>query len=395
MRNHGFFFELASLFLFVAILTVFQAPSASGSWSYRLASSEETASSSSGELTVIERSGQHYVPLKQFCGSFKCSVVYNWDKHRAVISHSVGKAVHTAILSHLTSIAVIEGEVFDFQPEILALPGQGYAIPIVLAQKLAVGLSLGQVFEKSVRQEVSIEDPVEKAPNILVLDPGHGGNDLGTGVGALYEKDISLIYALALKAKLAEEIPDLKVLLTREEDRFVSLADRAHYANSKKAELFLSIHVNHAANGSIHGAETFILSPEATDNDSKKTALLENEEWIKNIQPNQKSPTPAGLQKIFVDLEQQKFIQRSAQFAAYIQQELSRINEGKEVKNRGVKQAYFYVLSQAAMPSVLVEMGFLSHDGDRARLMNLGFRDQFVKSLVTAIRRYRIKLGGH
>ena len=260
--------------------------------------------------------------------------MYQWAKQKVVIEKPQSKKV--AVLTPLTQVALIDGDLYDFSSPIQMKPDEGYAIPIALAMDLATRLGLGMIREE--REPERADKSLVQPLTMIVIDPGHGGSDLGTGQGGLREKDIALIYALALKDSIQAEIPDLKVKLTREDDRFVSLADRARLANNVNGGLFLSIHVNHAADSAIAGAETFILSPEATDNESKKTALAENKDWIKNIR-TKGMPDSQGLRKIFVDLEQQRFIQQSAVFASYVQQELARIDHGKAVKNRGVKQA--------------------------------------------------------
>jgi N-acetylmuramoyl-L-alanine amidase len=174
-------------------------------------------------------------------------------------------------------------------------------------------------------------------------------------------------------------------ILTRDDDLYVTLPDRAHLANSRNASLFLSLHVNHAPDAKVEGIESYILSPEATDDEAKKLALLENDTWLKSAKIGD-----AGndIRKILIDIEQEKYIQDSALIASMAMQEMGPLDSRRGLKSRGVKQAMFYVLSQVAMPSLLVEMAFLSNTGDRGRLMNVEFRDDFVQALVTALKRY-------
>lgn len=226
----------------------------------------------------------------------------------------------------------------------------------------------------------------------IVLDPGHGGSDQGTVFHSITEKDLALIYAQRIQAKIEALIPDSEVFLTRKTDTFVSLPNRATTANNKKADLFISIHVNHAHETAISGVETYILSPDATDDQAKQLALLENESWSRALEvPALKTGNSSAIQKIFVDMEQTKVLQRSALAASMIHQEISRLELPFGLKNRGVKQAMFYVLSQVAAPSVLVEIGFLSNPGDRERLMNFRFQQEFIQSLALAIKRYQAR----
>ncbi|MBI3558719.1 MAG: N-acetylmuramoyl-L-alanine amidase, partial [Deltaproteobacteria bacterium] len=114
-----------------------------------------------------------------------------------------------------------------------------------------------------------------------------------------------------------------------------------------------------------------------------------NDTWLKNSKISEAGDT---IRKILIDMEQTKYIQNSALVASMIQQELGPLDVTHGLKSRGVKQAMFYVLSQVAMPSTLVEMGFLSNTGDRSRLMDVVFRDEFIKSLISALKRYRDKV---
>lgn len=355
--------------------------------SYKRANEDGAKAAREGRMTVLTLDGQKYVPLQQLCGALGCKALYQWAKHRVVIENP--RPRHAALVSHLTPIWIRDGQVQRYEGRVLVTADQGYLLPQSLALSLARDMGLGILTEEN--GEPSPDDAVEapaKELSTVIIDPGHGGFDLGTAEGTLYEKDIALFYAKGLKDALITQMPDLKVILTREEDRFVSLGERTRLANQKEAALFVSLHINHADDPSAMGVETYILSPDATDSEARKTQLLENESWIRNAKVGD-LPTDDGVKRIFVDLEQQHFIKHSAVFAAYAQQELGRIDGGKAVRNRGVKQAFFYVLSQAAMPAVLVEMGFLSNDGDRARIMNAAYREQFIKALVTAVIRYK------
>ena len=351
------------------------------SWQYTRADSDDKP----GTLTAVLLNGTNYVSVPQFCGALGCHVVYQWAKQKLILENP--RTHKVALISSLTRVAIIDGEVVDLSAPILLNLQQGYVLPVSFAQELVRRLGLGTLREiKNEPTEAVSAQGENDHVEFLVIDPGHGGADKGTGHGDLLEKDISLFYAQKLRDELRLEVPALRVIMTRENDLFVSLADRTKLANKAgSAGILISLHVNHAPDVRISGAETFILSPEATDSEARKTALAENESWIQNAKLDSK----LKIKNIFVDLEQQKFIQRSAVLGAYVQQELSRVETGRAVKNRGVKQAFFYVLSQAAMPSILVEMGFLSNTKDRARLMNSSFQSAFTKALVNAIKRYR------
>ncbi len=375
------------VFILTLLCNALVAAQAVAGWKAVPASGEQTL-----DLMIMQRGDQDYISLKTFCRTFKCKVVYQWASHRVLIQN----AKSGAIVSALTQSAIVDGNLVEFQSKVISDPKIGYLLPVELAEKLAAGLYLGRVYNDkppepapAPKSEVKPVADLKSLREIktLVIDPGHGGNDIGTKHGDLLEKDIALFYALKLRDDIKREFPEMNVFLTREADTYVSLPDRAKFANDKGAEFFLSLHVNHAPSGGIHGAETYILNPNATDDDAKKTALLENESWIKSLKG--KDPASNNVMKILADMEQTKYIQNSAHAAAFIQQELSTMNATLGLKNRGVKQAMFFVLSQVAMPSVLVEMGFLSSVGDRGRLMDLKFRNEFVSKIVTALKRYR------
>ncbi|MBI2605659.1 MAG: N-acetylmuramoyl-L-alanine amidase [Deltaproteobacteria bacterium] len=419
---------LAFLFAFLSVASPVSAYAEKSLPSYRYVRADSKKGTLTTRQRVVDGQAQTVVSLRQFCFAFGCRYFYRWQEFRAVIQpppRSARSRVATtggAIVSSLTGTALADGNLIEFQGDVVSDRLEGYLLPIELAAKLAVSLELGRVVEEGGEKKhpgapaatsviptvapaatpaatsgapssMSPANGNPKEPGLspevkrIVVDPGHGGNDVGTRVGSLLEKDIALFYAMRLRDRFRKEMPDVEVFLTREDDSYVSLPDRAKIANSKDASLFLSLHVNHAPNEAISGAEAYILNPNATDDDAKRTALLENDSWLKSLK--EKDGTGGDVMKILADMEQTRYIQSSAVAAAYIQQELSALALPHGLKNRGVKQAMFFVLSQVAMPSVLIEMGFLSSPGDRARLMDVVFRDHFVKKLVASIRRYR------
>jgi N-acetylmuramoyl-L-alanine amidase len=387
------YFLVAAIAIYASVPT-FSALAADASVPVRYHREAEGAASSSqdGALTVLTIKGQPSVPVKQFCGSLGCKAFYRWDRQRLVISNSFRKSV--AVLSPLIPLVDIDGRVFRYQGTIEVTREQGYLLPLSLVKELTTRMGMGAIIEEAPEKKTVADAPESQAAQELktvIIDAGHGGFDMGTTEGRLYEKDIAMFYAQQLKAALLAKVSGITVVLTREKDRFMSLAERARFANERGAGLFISLHVNHADDPNASGAETYILSPEATDSDARKTQLLENQSWVRNARVAS-LPTEMSIKTIFVDLEQQHFIRQSALFGSYCQQELAQIDAGGAVKNRGVKQAFFYVLSQAAMPAVLVEMGFLSNTQDRDRLMNAEFREKFTNALVTAVVRYKARL---
>jgi len=215
----------------------------------------------------------------------------------------------------------------------------------------------------------------------IVIDPGHGGAESGAlGPSGSQEKELTLILARSLKRQLERRIP-VRVVLTRAGDTDLPLDARAALANQHKGDLFISLHLNAAFGPSAHGAETYFLSREASDQRAAEAAALENR--------SAEDDPEADLQLILWDLAQSYHLAESQRFANLVQEEL---NLALGLRDRGVKQAPFRVLMGAAMPAVLVELGFLSNPDEEAKLQTLSYRGELVDALVRAILRFRSQL---
>ncbi|HEX9161404.1 MAG TPA: N-acetylmuramoyl-L-alanine amidase [Thermoanaerobaculia bacterium] len=217
----------------------------------------------------------------------------------------------------------------------------------------------------------------------IVIDPGHGGKDIGaTGPGGLMEKDIALEVARKLSSALQSKI-NARVVLTRDDDTVVSLDQRTAIANQYKADLFLSVHMNAAVVKGAKGSETYFLSLEASDELAKRAAETEN---ASTTVARTTTTASADLKLILWDLAQQQYLQESSRFAQDIQEEM---NRATGVQNRGVKQAPFKVLVGATMPAALVEVGFITNPDEEAKLKTDEFQDMMVDALVRAVQRYK------
>ena len=214
----------------------------------------------------------------------------------------------------------------------------------------------------------------------IVIDPGHGGKDPGCiGRGGLKEKDVVLIIAKALKRRLENDL-DCTVLLTREDDRFIPLEERTAIANTERADLFISIHINAHKNRNVCGFETYYLNF-TTDERAIELAAWENATSEKNI---------SDLQLILNDLMLSSKINESSRLAEYVQLEMVKSISNKYSKtiDLGVKQAPFYVLIGAEMPSVLVEASFLSNSREEKRLRDKKYINRIVQGIFNGTKRY-------
>ena len=214
----------------------------------------------------------------------------------------------------------------------------------------------------------------------IVIDPGHGGKDPGCNArGGVKEKNIVLSIARILKKKIKEEI-GCEVFLTRNRDVFLPLERRTAIANMKKADLFISLHVNAHRNRKISGLETYFLNM-ATDERSVMVAARENATSEKNI---------SDLQTILNDLMLNTKIAESSRLAHNVQKGMvSRVRKKyTRAKSLGVKQAPFYVLIGAQMPSVLVETGFLTNRTERKRLLSKKYQESVAEGICAGIKTY-------
>lgn len=226
--------------------------------------------------------------------------------------------------------------------------------------------------------------------DVVVLDAGHGGHDEGAvGPTGLREKTLALDVTRRLARKLVER--GLHVVLTRRDDRFLSLEERTAVANDARADLFVSIHANASTSRSPRGIETYFASLESTDADALRVAERENTAL------GAKAPTAAAddpLAAILGDLIETEHLQESSEFAKLAEDALS---PSADDRSRGVKQAPFVVLLGVRMPSTLVEIGFVTHPGEEAQLRRDARKNAIAEALARAIlefgRRYDARRG--
>jgi N-acetylmuramoyl-L-alanine amidase len=238
-------------------------------------------------------------------------------------------------------------------------------------------------------------------PFTVVIDPGHGGTDQGAtySVGGLEykEKDLTLLLSKQIARQLNAQ--RISAQLTRNDDKDVPLQDRTAMANRLKADLFLSVHLNSTidANPSAHGhgVETYFLST-STNDSSKRLADLENSVLKGSIANPYQQEGSVGL--ILKDLILQGNLSGSKRLANLIQTKVVNATStpiNRAQRNRGVKQALFYVLLGADMPSILLEAGFLQNPTDRNWVATLPGRQKMGKAVVDAILEFKKTNGAH
>lgn len=221
----------------------------------------------------------------------------------------------------------------------------------------------------------------------VVLDPGHGGKDSGTNHLKNVEKDIVLAVALEV-GKILEKQADIEVFYTRNKDVFVEVKDRSIMANNANGNLFISIHCNGVDNATASGTETFVMGLSKNKNNldvaKKENSVIMMEDNYKTKYAGFNSSAPESI--IGLTLIQEDYIQQSIDLA-------SRVQDGftydLKRKNRGVKQGPFWVLHGAFMPSVLIELGFVSHKDEGAYLSSASGQRELAQSIAKGIVSYK------
>lgn len=205
---------------------------------------------------------------------------------------------------------------------------------------------------------------LSQEPECIVIDPGHGGLEVGAkGKFGTLEKDLTLEISLRL-AEIIRQRRASNVVLTRDQDVDITLEDRAAIANNNKATIFISVHVNSSYRKGAVGPETFFLSKDATDEEARRLAFLENNS--ENLNNSIESDNQDVIKMILWDMAQTAYLKQSSELAENIQNELNLL---WGTANRGIKQAPFKVLTGVACPAVLVEVAFLSNPQEERRLL--------------------------
>lgn len=244
-------------------------------------------------------------------------------------------------------------------------------------------------------EQQPIHEPQQFPFTTIVIDPGHGGKDQGArGRGGLLEKNVTLDIALKLK-ELIENDPGMKVVLTRTGDYFVSLKERTAIANHAKggapADLFISIHTNSHKSPKVGGFETFYIS-DSVDPGAEATAAMENA--VVDLEWDMDDSVESTLTPILWDLQFTEFISESSELAFIAKKELG---ERLNTRNRGVRQAQFIVLAGVAMPSILVEVAFISNRIEEAKLKTADYKNKCAEALAASVaafkERYETRLG--
>ena len=225
----------------------------------------------------------------------------------------------------------------------------------------------------------------------VVIDPGHGGKDPGAIGQKSVEKDIVLAIALKLGKYIEENHKDVEIIYTRKKDEHVELFRRADIANEKNADLFISIHANGHASNRAYGTETFAMGLH-TSKENLEVARKENRAILyeDDYETRYEGYDPDSPESFIVfSLMQNTFLNQSLDFASHIQ---SQFRERVKRYDRGVKQAGFLVLYRTTMPSVLIEVGFITNPEEERFLMSEEGQNYLASAVYRAFREYKSSL---
>ena len=290
---------------------------------------------------------------------------YNADVVRVVLDISGPRAHRAFMIAHPTQLVI----------EILS-QGSPQKLPV---KEVAARPDLAD--QKQLARTKKADSPVPGGGlRKIVLDPGHGGKDPGAiGSSGIAEKDVVLAVATKLAQRLKTEL-GVQVVLTRNDDRFVPLEDRTALANNEDADLFISLHVNASPNSEARGIETYYLD-NTTDEAAIRLAARENGTSRRNI---------SDLQFILSDMTQNMKLEDSITLAHRLQTALiggmHKVTD--DVRDLGVKKALFHVLVGARMPSVLVELLFITNRAEAKMISQESNQDALVESLFEGIQKF-------
>ena len=347
-----------------------------------------------GKADILKKD-QYYLSVNDF-GSITGSGFFVNDKTKKIVVYIDGLKIK---LSQNIAFIVIDDKIYQMQSKLIKSNDE-YYVPIddffnILSvhgsnhhsiDYATMSISLNSKI-KNTKEIPAVNVDLTKEKNrwkldTIIIDPGHGGKDPGAiGYRGTKEKDITLDVAKRLVKKIERNM-NINTILTRDEDIFIRLQDRTKLANSNNGKLFISIHANSAEDRRANGFETYMIGMNKNAA-AVRTAARENA--VLDLEGGSATKlTDEALIK--VTIAQSGFANGSEKFAALVQEEM---NKRLQSKDRGVKQAGFYVLAYASMPNVLIELGYLSNPAEEKKLKSSKYKDALATSIYRAIEKYQ------
>lgn len=224
--------------------------------------------------------------------------------------------------------------------------------------------------------------------DVLVIDPGHGGKDPGCVGKKAREKDVVLAVALKFGSMVKEKFPDVKVVYTRSDDRFIELWKRGQIANDHHADLFVSIHCNAAKSSSARGMETWLRG--AQKNEANLAEVQRENAVVYQEQNHEKNYSQSWMDVVTATIHQDAGFENSVYFAQELQGLYKRSISASP--DRGIKQGPFYVLWKSARPSILTELGFLSNPEEEKFLLSEEGQKTVARCLLESFSKYKQRI---
>jgi N-acetylmuramoyl-L-alanine amidase len=291
-----------------------------------------------------------------------------------------------------------ERTVSDLIVRPLALSEKFSTLREVIANRLFINNTVRNIGFKTLLLAITLLNLSSATPpssgakiDVIVIDAGHGGKDPGTMGKNLREKDVALKISLKLGQYIEKNLPDVKVIYTRREDKYIDLADRPMMANMEKADLFICIHANAVKGATAYGTETYVIGMHRTEDQlevaQRENAVMLYDEDYKERYEGFDPKSPESY--ILFSLTQSAYQESSLKFAQKIE---SQFKNKVGRYSRGVRQAGFWVLWKSAMPSVLIEVGFLTNDKEEAYLGSTKGQDEIASGIYRAFKEYKTQI---
>ena len=347
-----------------------------------------------GKADIIKKN-QYYISLNDI-GEIVGNGSFVNNKTEKIVIYVQGLKIK---LSNNISFIVIDDKTYQMKSKLFKNNDQYYA-PIDDFFNILLLHGADQYSVDYNKMSISLHSTTKKTPepagmnvdlkkeknkwkfDTIIIDPGHGGKDPGAiGYRGTKEKDVTLDVAKRL-AKKIERNMKINTILTRDEDTFMGLRERSKLANTQNGKLFISIHANSAEDQRAQGFETYMIGANknaaAVRTAARENAVLALEGG--NVQ------TLTDEDLIKATIAQASFASGSERFAALVQEEM---NKRLQSRDRGVKQAGFYVLAYTSMPNVLIELGYISNPSEEKKLRSSQYKDALATSIYRAIEKYQ------
>jgi N-acetylmuramoyl-L-alanine amidase len=350
-----------------------------------------------------------FVSIDDFAKAFGISANSTLANHKLTLSI----AGHPVVFTRQSSVIKIDQEIHRMPHALLSFNGQNY-IPQQTAERIAQHLRFSMQFDTPKTPVVAIKKPssptrarvtkpnktennatssaVDWSLKTVVIDPGHGGKDPGAiGPGGTHEKAIVLGVAHHLK-KMLEKHLNVNVIMTRDDDTFIPLSKRSRMAIQQNGKIFISLHCNATQNREANGVEVYFLSDAKTD-DAIRVAQAENAALKYEVEDSTQytlNHIPEEYRGLALKLFTAQFLKESQDLAADVHNAIvGKVN----ATPRGVKQANFYVMrgTMGQMPSVLVELGFVTHRSEEQQLKNNAYQKKLAEALYQGIKTFKLR----